>query len=636
MCGICGLFAPPGAGAPDRAAVDSMLDALRHRGPDESASTPLGACTLGHCRLRVLDLQTGEQPVTDESGEIVAVFNGEIYNFQALREELATKGHEVRGTGDTPIIPHLYEEYGERFVEKLAGMFTVALWDGRRERLVLARDRVGKKPLLWTRLADGTLAFASELKALARLSGLAWELDLGALDAFLALQYVPGPGTALRGVHKLPPGHILVADATGERIERYWELEPVQQRLSETEWLERVRETVTEAVRKRLVADVPLGALLSGGIDSSIVVALMAQLQAEPVRTFTVGFADASYDERSYARLVAERYGTVHEEVLVEPDAAELLPRLAASYDEPFGDSSALPTYLVSEVARRELTVALVGDGGDEAFAGYERYRAHRLAARLDRAVPTTVLRAGARSLRALPGGRRELRATAARAARFLEAAAATPRDRYGRLMEIFPAPLRRALWTDDALAQIGTPPSAGALLGPPRAPGITGLQLLDVATYLPGDLLYKADIASMACSLELRAPFLDHEVLALGLGLPDSLKLRGARGKVALRRAFAADLPQEILGRGKRGFGVPVARWFRTDLRDLAGDVLLGERASARGLFRRPGLEALLADHVAGRADHGARLWSLVMLELWQREYADQAAVTPSLAAAR
>ena len=636
MCGICGLVAPSGAGAPDRAAVDAMLDAIRHRGPDDGASTPLGRCVLGHRRLRVIDLETGYQPVTDESGEIVAVFNGEVYNFPALRAELAAAGHEVRGTGDTPIIPHLYEEHGERFVERLHGMFALALWDARSEKLVLARDRVGKKPLLWTRLDDGTLAFASELKALTRLAGLPRELDLAALDAYLSLQYVPGPGTALRGIHKLPPGHLLVADADGERVERWWRPEPAEPSRSEGEWLERVRATVTEAVRKRLVADVPLGTLLSGGIDSSIVVALMAQLQAEPVRTFTVGFSDARYDERTSARLVAERYGTVHEEVLLEPDAAALLPRLAAAYDEPFGDSSALPTYLVSEVARRAVAVALVGDGGDEAFGGYERYRAHALAARLDRAVPAGLLRAGARSLRALPAGRTELRSPVVRAARFLEAAGADRAERYGRLMEIFPASLRRALWTDDALAELGEPRTAGRLLGPPPAPGIAGLQLLDLTTYLPGDLLFKADIASMACSLELRAPFLDHEAIELGLALPDALKVRGARGKVALRKAFAADLPPEILRGGKRGFGVPVARWFRTDLRDLAGDLLLGERAAGRGLFRRDAVERLLADHAQGRADHGARLWSLVMLELWQREYADRGAVATPLAAAR
>jgi asparagine synthase (glutamine-hydrolysing) len=564
-----------------------MLDALRHRGPDDGASTPLGRCVLGHRRLRVIDLETGQQPVADESGDVVAVFNGEVYNFHALRAELAAAGHEVRGTGDTPVVPHLYEEHGERFVERLHGMFALALWDGPRERLLLARDRVGKKPLLWTRLANGTLAFASELKALARLPGVSRELDLAALDAFLALQYVPRPATALRGVRKLPPGHYLVADAAGERLERYWEPQPVEPQLSEEEWLERVRETVREAVRKRLVADVPLGALLSGGLDSSIVVSQMAQLQPEPVRTFSVGFADSRYDERAQARLVVERYGTVHEEVLLEPDAAEVLPRLAAAYDEPFGDSSALPTYLVSEVARRAVTVALVGDGGDEGFAGYERYRAHGLAGRLE-VLPDAALRTGARALRALPSGRTELRAPAARVARFLEAAAAEPAERYGRRMEIFPAPLRERLWSDEALAQLGRPRTAAELLGPPPKRGITGLQQLDIATYLPGDLLYKADIASMAWSLELRAPFLDHEVLALGLGLPDALKIRGGRGKVALRRAFAADLPPELLGAGKRGFGVPVARWFRTDLRELAGDLLLGERAAARGLFRR------------------------------------------------
>ncbi|MBA2383614.1 MAG: asparagine synthase (glutamine-hydrolyzing) [Actinobacteria bacterium] len=633
MCGIAGLVsrhAPP-----DPALVERMIDALRHRGPDEGGVATLGSCVLGHRRLQVIDLDTGSQPVSNEQGDVTCVFNGELYEFRALREELAARGHRIPGSGDTPVLPHTYEEHGAGFARRLHGMFALALWDGRRQRLVLARDRVGKKPLLWTRLADGTLAFASELKALTLLDGVSRELDLAALDAFLALQYVPGPGTALRGVHKLRPGHFLVADAAGERIERYWEPRPADVQLSEDEWLPRVRDTVREAVRKRLVADVPLGALLSGGIDSSIVVSQMAQLQRDPVRTFSVGFSDTRYDERENARLVAQRYGTVHEEVLLEPDAAELLPRLAAAFDEPFGDSSALPTYLVSEVARRAVTVALVGDGGDEAFAGYERYRAHALAGRVGRLLPAALLRGGARSLRALPSGRSELRAPTVRAARFLEAAATGHADRYGRLMEIFPPSLRGLLWSEEALAQIGRQPSAGELLGPPPAPGLTGLQQLDVATYLPGDLLYKADIASMACSLELRAPFLDHEVLELGLALPDSLKVRGGRGKVALRRAFARDLPPEILRAGKRGFGVPVARWFRAELRELAGDLLLGDRATARGLFRRDAVETLLEAHASGRADHGARLWSLVMLELWQQEYVDVRAVPAAALAA-
>ncbi len=593
-----------------------MNAAIAHRGPDEGSVDVFGPCALGSRRLRVIDLETGSQPVESEDGEIVAVFNGELYNFPALREELAAQGHRVRGTGDTPVLPHLYEEHGPHFVERIHGMFALALWDGPRRRLVLARDRLGKKPLLWTLLPDGSLAFASELKALLRLPQLRREVDLRALDAYLSLQYVPGPETALHGVQRLPPGHVLVFESGTVTVEPYWRLEPQRLELSEGEWVERVRVAVVEAVRKRLIADVPLGALLSGGIDSSIVVAAMAQLSTEPVRTFSVGFPEARYDERAYARQVAERYGTRHEELLVEPDAAELLPRIAQSYDEPFGDSSALPTYLVCELARRHVTVALTGDGGDEAFGGYERYRAHGYAAALGRlpALP----RAGARLLRTLPAARREPRSPLFRAARFLEAAGAPPAKRYGGLMEVFPAALRAGLWTDTALAEIREPRSAAELLGPPPAPGITGLQLLDAGTYLPGDLLFKADIASMSVSLELRSPLLDHEVVELALGLPDSLKAKGARGKLALRRAFAADLPPEVLARGKKGFGVPVSRWFREELRDLAGDTLLGPRARGRGLFRPEAVESLLADHAAGRADHGHRLWSLLMLELW------------------
>jgi asparagine synthase (glutamine-hydrolysing) len=605
-----------------------MTAALRHRGPDDGGVELVGPCALGHRRLAVLDLDTGYQPVRNEDGSVVAVFNGELYNFRELRAELAARGHEVRGTGDTPLLPHLYEEHGPRFVERLEGMFALALWDDRRGRLVLARDRLGKKPLLWTRLADGSLAFASELKALAELPGLPRRVDLRALDAYLALGYVPGAATALEGVRRLPPAHVLVVEPHGERLKRYWEPRLLTERLSDAEWIERVRAAVLEAVRRRLVADVPLGALLSGGIDSSVVVAAMAQLASEPVRTFAVGFGDPRYDEREHARAVAARWGTRHEELVVEPDVAELLPRLAWAYDEPFADSSALPTYLVCAHARRHVTVALTGDGGDETFGGYERYRAHGLAARLGH-VPS-LPRAAARGLRLLPAARREPRSTPYRAARFLELAAAPAGERYGRLMEIFPASLRASLWEPDALAELGAPPASGELLGPQRGAGLTGLQRLDLETYLPGDLLVKADIASMACSLELRAPLLDHHVVELGLSLPDHLKARGGRGKLALRRAFAADLPPAILARGKRGFGVPVSHWFRGELRPLAEDVLLGERARGRGLFRPGAVERLVAAHVRGEADHGARLWALVMLELWLERYADRTAAPP------
>ncbi len=593
-----------------------MATALRHRGPDEGGADPLaGGCVLAHRRLSVIDLVTGSQPVTNETGEITCVFNGELYEFRALREQLEARGHHIPGTGDTPVLPHAYEEYGTAFAEHLHGMFALALWDAPRDRLVLARDRIGKKPLLYAELPDGTFAFASELKALLALPGLSREVDLDAIDAFLALQYVPGPGTALKAVRKVPPGHVLVRENGTVTLERYWRLEPEQAERSEEEWLDEVRETVRAAVRRRLIADVPLGALLSGGLDSSIVVALMAEASAEPVRTFTIGFPDARYDEREYARAVAERYGTQHEELEVELDAAELLPRVAWAFDEPFGDEAALPTLLVSELARQRVTVALTGDGGDEAFAGYERYVAHELARRAGRVPALPGL--AARALRALPSGRSEPRSPAFRAARLAELAA-TPRDRrYERLMEVFPPGLRAGLWTDEARPALYSPPV-------PPAGGIAALQRHDIETYLPGDLLVKADLASMAHSLELRSPLLDHEVLTLGVSLPASLRTRGLRGKVALRRAFADLLPPEVSGRGKTGFGVPLGRWFREDLRDLAGDLLLDTRARERGWFRPEAIETLLREHAEGTRDHGHRLWCLVVLELWLRVYVE------------
>jgi asparagine synthase (glutamine-hydrolysing) len=621
MCGICGLYSP--AGEPPAAAVDAMRARIRHRGPDQGGTEALGPCVLGHQRLSVIDLATGEQPVASEDGSIVAVFNGELYNFRELRRELAA--HDVRGTGDTPVLPHLYEERGVAFVERLEGMFAVALWDARRERLVLARDRLGKKPLVWTRLPDGALAFASELKALLGLAEVPREPDLAALDAYLALGYVPGDRTGFAGIRRLLPGHVLVAENGRETIERYWNpSDKVSQgeARSEHEWLERVRDEVREAVRRRLVADVPLGALLSGGIDSAIVVALMAQASAEPVRTFTVGFADERYDERPYARAVADRYSTRHEEILLEPDAAETLPLLVETFDEPLGDEAALPLYLICEQARRHVTVALVGDGGDESFAGYERYAAVGLAGR----IPPVAATAGARLLR----GSGERRSPRFRAARLLDVAAAPPGERYGRIMEVFSPRERVALWRDEVLAELAPLPSAASLLGPPSLDGMRGLQLLDAETYLPGDLLPKSDLASMAHSLELRSPFLDHKVVELGLSLPDSLRMRRNTGKLALRRAFAADLPELVAKRGKKGFGVPLARWFRSELRDVAGDVLLG---TGEAWFRRETVERLLAEHAAGRADHGHRLWCLLVLELWQRRYLG--AREPAVAAA-
>jgi asparagine synthase (glutamine-hydrolysing) len=602
MCGICGLVAA--SGTPDPALVSRMNAALVHRGPDEGSVDAFGRCVLGHRRLRVIDLATGSQPVANETGDVVAVFNGELYDFRELRAGLS--GHEIRGRGDTPVIPHLYEEHGLRFAGHLSGMFAIALWDAARERLVLARDHAGKKPLVYARLDDGSLAFASEVKALLQLPGVRRELDPVQLDAYLALQYVPG-GTGLLGIEKLPPGHLLVAENGTIRVERFAELRELEPR-SDDEWLDLVRAEVTGAVERRLVADVPLGALLSGGIDSSIVVALMAQASSRPVRTFTVGFGEPRYDERRYAQAVAERFATEHTEVVLEPDVEATLPRLAEAFDEPL--------FLICEAARREVTVALTGDGGDESFGGYERYLAHRLAARL----PAVGAGAAASVLRRLS---REPRSAATRAARLLETVAAPESERYGRLMEIFPAPLRAELWEPEFVPR---PRPTAELLGAPDGPGIDALQRLDVRTYLPGDLLVKADIASMAHSLELRSPLLDRRVLELGISLPDRLKLSGREGKVALRQAFVKELPPEVARRGKAGFGVPLSAWFRGELRPLAADVLLDATARGRGQLRTATVKRLLDEHVSGRVDHGHRLWCLVMLELWQRTWLDTA----------
>jgi len=610
MCGICGLVAA--SGTPDPALVSRMNAALVHRGPDEGSVDAFGRCVLGHRRLRVIDLETGSQPVANEVSDVVAVFNGELYDFHRLRAELS--GHDVRGTGDTPVIPHLYEEHGLGFADRLSGMFAIALWDATRERLVLARDHVGKKPLVYALLDDGSLAFASEVKALLQLPGLRREVDPAQLDAYLALQYVPG-GTGLAGVEKLPPGHLLVWEQGTVRVEPFavpGRLEP----RSDEEWLELVSAEVSGAVERRLVADVPLGALLSGGIDSSIVVALMARASSRPVRTFTVGFGEPRYDERRYAQAVADRYATEHTEVVLEPEVQGALPRLAEAYDEPHGDEAALPLFLICEAARGEVTVALTGDGGDESFGGYERYLAHRLAAR----VPAVGARTAARTLRRIS---REPRSSATRAARFLETVAMPEAERYGKLMEVFPAELRAELWEREFVPR---PRSAAELLGPPNGPGVDALQRLDVRTYLPGDLLVKADIASMAHSLELRSPLLDRRVLELGISLPDRLKLSGRRGKAALRQAFAEQLPPEVGGRGKAGFGVPLSAWFRGDLRPLAADLLLDQTTRSRGQLRPAAVKKLLDEHVSGRVDHGHRLWCLVMLELWQRTWVDTA----------
>lgn len=601
-----------------------MTGTLVHRGPDAGGVTPLGRCVLGHRRLRVVDLETGDQPALNEAGDVVAVFNGELYDFADVRRALEERGHRVPGSGDTAVLPHLYEEHGLEFPSEIDGMFAIAVWDRSRDRLVLARDRVGKKPLHYVALPDGGLAFASEVKALLTLPDIRRSFDPFSLDAYLALQYVPGEATGIGDIRRLTPGHVLVWEDGSTKTSPFWELTPRLEDRADEEWLELVRSTVTAAVRRRLVSDVPLGALLSGGVDSAIVVALMAQTSAKPVRTFTVGVRDERYDEREFAAVVARTFGTVHEELLVEPDPVELVTRLTSLLDEPLGDEAILPTLLISEAARRQVTVALTGDGGDESFAGYERYAAVRVARALG-SVPA-LPRLGARLLRALPAGRREPRSAPFRAARLLEASALSASARYGALVEVFSPELRSSLYSPELAAELDAPVAAADILGAPPRPGSAGLQILDARTYLPDDLLVKADRASMAVSLELRSPLLDTKVLELGVSLPDSLRFERARGKRALRLAFADVLPPEVSARRKTGFGVPLGAWFRGPLRELAHDVLLGAAARDRGQLQTSAVEWLLREHVSGERDHGHRLWCLLVLELWQRTWLERA----------
>jgi asparagine synthase (glutamine-hydrolysing) len=655
MCGICGIVSR--GAPPDPEVVRSMIARLRHRGPDgegmydscESRVPGPGSqvsssgirnegprtrdlepgthAVLGHTRLSIIDLPGGKQPMGNEDGTVQVVFNGEIYNFRELRRDLEARGHRFATRSDTEVLVHLYEEKGEELVHDLHGMFAFAIWDARRGRLVAARDRLGKKPFYYLE-SPLRLAFASELKALAAIPGFDRTVDPEAVHLYLTYQYVPPPRTIFRAARKLSPGQLLTWEAGRLRTRTWWQV-PADEAPDrpEGEWIERVRAALEEAVRRRLVSDVPLGAFLSGGVDSSIVVALMSRLSGAPVKTFSIGFREAAYDERPFAREVAARYGTDHEEFVVEPKALEILPRLAWHYDEPFADSSMVPTWYVSQIARRRVTVALSGDGGDEGFGGYERYLGVAAAARLDAALGPA-RQAAARALQCvLPAIGRE-RSLLRRGRRFLQGLAADPDARYMRWVGIFPPEMHPALYAPDFASAVAGTPAAGLLaesFARFRGRDVTGATMLvDLETYLPHDLLVKVDLASMAHGLEVRCPFLDHGLVELAARMPTRWKLRGSQGKYLLKRAMADLLPASVLHRPKMGFAVPLPRWFRRELRPLLHDVVLGPRACARGYFKVAAVERLVREHQAGRADHGHRLWILLMLELWHREYAD------------
>jgi asparagine synthase (glutamine-hydrolysing) len=627
MCGIAGRVNFSTGRPPSVELVQRMCDLLSHRGPDGDYAVVQGIAGLGHRRLAIIDLSpAGRQPMSTADGEVWVTFNGEIYNFQELRATLASRGHQFRTRTDTEVILAAYREFDLGCLQHLNGMFALAIWDQPRQRLLLARDRAGKKPLYYWQNTDG-LAFASEPKAFLADPAFSPEPDPVALSAYLTYQYVPSPLSAFKGVRKLPPAHYLVVEDGTISIAPYWKLSYARKTaMTEPDAAGLLLEKLREAVRIRLVSDVPLGAFLSGGIDSGSIVALMAQLGSTPVKTFSIGFEEKAFDELSYARLVADRYRTDHTEFVVRPDAVELLPRLVWHYNEPFADSSAIPTFVLSELTRRHVTVALNGDGGDESFAGYERYRANVLAQRYDR-MPAAV-RGPLRRLAGFipPSGRSG--SLLSKGKRFAEAFGELREQRYARWMSHFHQSLKSELCQPEFLAA-GGPDPASILFNAYEASDaldfVDATLDVDVHTYLPDDLLVKVDIATMAHGLEGRSPLLDHNVMEFAASLPSGFKLKGGVKKHVLKLAVATLLPDEIVNRPKMGFGVPLETWFRVELKEMAYDILLSSRLRARGYFNDQFVRRLLDEHTKGVRAWHYQLWNLLMLELWHRAFIDQ-----------
>ncbi len=614
MCGICGIVSPNGGALADR--VAAMSATLVHRGPDSFGEFSAGDVALAARRLSIIDLETGDQPIANEDGTLHVVQNGEIYNYRELRHELERAGHRFRTHGDTEVLVHLYEEHGDAFAQLLRGMFAVAIWDGARRRLVLARDRFGIKPLYYG-AADGELSFASELRALPR-----GEIDLDALEAFLAFNSIPAPLTIFREIRKVPAGHILSWEDGRIRLERFARPAPVPadevREDDEAELVEELRSRVRDSVRAHLVSDVPVGVLLSGGVDSSFLAALAADESSEPLRTFSIGFEERSFDELAGARLVAERYGTQHRELVLRPDAALLLPALAEAFDEPFADSSALPTFLVSQLAANDVKVALSGEGGDELFGGYYTYAADLLADRVG-----GVVRLARPLVERLPSSSRKA-SFDYKAKRFVRAAHLPPLERHHGWKEIFSPDARaeltgrRAVFDPVSLLRARYDQTEGA-------DELARLQDVDLGVYLVDDLLVKTDRASMAHSLEARVPYLDTVVTNLALALPTRQKVRGLSKKVLLRKAAEPLLPSEIVQGRKRGFSIPAAAWLRGELEPFARETLSQNVLRRQGFFRPEVVVRFIDDHVAGREDRSRQLWGLLAFTLWYERHVER-----------
>jgi asparagine synthase (glutamine-hydrolysing) len=607
--------------------VHSMCEVIRHRGPDDEGIHVEPGVGLGMRRLSIIDLSTGHQPIHNEDRTVWIVFNGEIYNYRELRAALERTGHRFYTASDTEVIVHAYEEWGEQAFPRLRGMFGIALWDRRSRTLLLARDRAGIKPLYYTE-RSGRLFFASEAKSLLVAGGADRNIDVAALDHYLTFLYTPRDSSIFRGVRKLPPGHLLRWTDGRATVKAFWEL-PTAETFAGTdaEAADALHDVLRDAVRSHLVSDVPLGAFLSGGIDSSLVVGLMAEVSDRPVQTFSIGFDEPQFDELDHARKVAAHFRTDHHEFVVRPDALSILERLIRHFDEPFADPSAIPTWYVCEMARRHVTVVLSGDGGDELFGGYDRYLPHPRVAAFDR-LP-------------LPG-RRRLAAAAwpllrhgTRGKNFLRHVSRDDRGRFLDSTAFFQPDEKEALYTPEVLQNVATDAaerSLGARFdGLDDLPFGSQMMKFDFRTYLPDDVLVKVDRMSMAHSLESRVPLLDNDVIDFAASLPLPMKIRDGRRKVLLKQVASRILPHDIVHRRKQGFGVPVGVWFRGTLRDTFNDVLGSQRARERGYFRRPFVDRVLQEHLAGVRDHSWRLWQLVVLEMWHRVYIDTPAFAPS-----
>jgi len=628
LCGICGVVSVDPAETIDAFVLRAMRDTLAHRGPDDCGSYIGRGVALGHRRLSVIDLRPeGRQPMSNEDGRVHIVFNGEIYNFEEHRSWLAARGHRFRSRTDTEVIIHLYEELGIDCLRRLRGMFAFALWDERERLLFLARDRVGKKPLYY-RWDGKRLVFGSEPKAILAHPQSVVEPDPIAIDCYVALGYVPSPMTAFKGVCKLPAAHYLTLRDGQVEVKRYWELKySPKLEISEDEACEEIVRKLTECVRLRMISDVPLGAFLSGGVDSSAIVSLMSRLSSRPVRTFSIGFQEPAYDESAYAKAVAENFGAEHLSFCVTPESIDVLEKLVWHYNEPYADAACVPTYYLCRMAREYVTVALNGDGGDENFAGYDRYTIHQRLAYLDR-LPAGLLKIAAGAARRAADAMPESLA-GGRLAAVGEVLASGRRLNYARTLTRFRRARRRAMYSDGFAALVEAPNPENLILALYNQAGeesIDAALYLDVNLYLSDCLLPKVDIAAMAVGLETRSPLLDHEFMEFAARLPARFKLDGSVHKAIFRKAFGRILDLETAARPKKGFDVPFDRWFRGDVAGYLTDVLLSAASLGRGYFKPSAVKKLVGEHLDGVRDWHNHLFSLLMLELWHRRFVDSA----------